>query len=268
MNKFNQSIKFTYEINREKIYFLYLQVSLNNGKITTDLYFKPVNCHQYFNYTSSHPNHTKIFVVYNQILRLSRISSFEVDFNRHRDEMKLWFKNRNYPERIVNQEMSKVKIQVRGKRRNNQHEKGIPFVVTYHPLLHSLGNIIKKHSYILNMDREVKKVFTPKPIISYRSARKLSSYLVRAKLYPIDRTIGSFKCDCNRCQVCHNINETSNFSCSVDKINYKINHRFDCNSKCIIYLLSCNKCNMQYIGQTVDIFRHRWNNYKDNARKF
>ena len=25
---------------------------------------------------------------------------------------------------------------------------------------------------------------------------------------------------------------------------------------------------MQYVGQTVDEFRHRWNNYKDNARKF
>ena len=24
----------------------------------------------------------------------------------------------------------------------------------------------------------------------------------------------------------------------------------------------------QYVGQTVDEFRHRWNNYKDNARKF
>ena len=24
---------------------------------------------------------------------------------------------------------------------------------------------------------------------------------------------------------------------------------------------------MQYIGQTVDKFRHRWNNYKGNARK-
>ena len=24
----------------------------------------------------------------------------------------------------------------------------------------------------------------------------------------------------------------------------------------------------QYIGQTVDMFRSRWNNYKDNSRKF
>ena len=41
------------------------------------------------------------------------------------------------------------------------------------------------------MNDEVKKVFSPKPMISFRSARKLSSYLVRAKLYPIDRVLKS-----------------------------------------------------------------------------
>ena len=41
------------------------------------------------------------------------------------------------------------------------------------------------------MNAEVKQTSTPLPIIFYRSARKLSSYLVRAKLYPIDRIVGS-----------------------------------------------------------------------------
>ena len=37
------------------------------------------------------------------------------------------------------------------------------------------------------MNEEFKNVFTPGPIVSYRSARKISSYLVRAKLYPLER---------------------------------------------------------------------------------
>ena len=59
------------------------------------------------------------------------------------------------------------------------------------------------------MDNEVKRVFTHKPIISLRSARKLNSYLVRAKLYPTERTIGSYKCGGKRCDVCINVNEKS-----------------------------------------------------------
>ena len=36
----------------------------------------------------------------------------------------------------------------------------------------------------------------------------------------------------------------------------------------MIYLITSNRRFKQYVGQTVDEFRHRWNNYKDNARKF
>ena len=44
---------------------------------------------------------------------------------------------------------------------------------------------------------------------SFRSAKKLSSYLVRAKLYSLERKVGSFKCKGKRCQTRLNVNETS-----------------------------------------------------------
>ena len=43
------------------------------------------------------------------------------------------------------------------------------------------------------MDLETKNVFTPGPMTAFRSACKLSSNLVRAKLYLIDRIVGSHK---------------------------------------------------------------------------
>ena len=91
---------------------------------------------------------------------------------------------------------------------------------------------------------------------------------MRAKLYPLGRSVGSFKCNGKRCQVCINVTESNTFSRSVDKKEYVINHSFNCNGKCIIYLITCNKCKMQYVGKTVNDFRLRWNNYKDNNRKY
>ena len=38
------------------------------------------------------------------------------------------------------------------------------------------------------MNKEVKKVFPVTPIVSFKSAQKLSSYLVRAKINPLQRT--------------------------------------------------------------------------------
>ena len=88
------------------------------------------------------------------------------------------------------------------------------------------------------MNAEVKKVFSPKPMVTFRTARKLSSYLVRAKLYSIESTVGSFKCTIKRCEVCENFNVTDSFTSSVTQNTYKINHKINCDDKSLIYLLT------------------------------
>ena len=72
-------------------------------------------------------------------------------------------------------------------------------------------------------------MFTPKSMISFRSARKMGSHLVRAKLYPEERTKSSFKCGSKRCEVCLNVNETSTFASTVTGETYIINHKFNYN---------------------------------------
>ena len=56
--------------------------------------------------------------------------------------------------------------------------KGVPFVVTYHPSLNCLHKIIRGNTYLLYMNEEVKNLFLPGPMASFRGVRKLSSYLV------------------------------------------------------------------------------------------
>ena len=118
------------------------------------------------------------------------------------------------------------------------------------------------------MNEEGKKVFTPCPIVIFRRARKLSSYLVRAKLYSLEKSIRSFKCGKRRSQVCEDVYETDTFQSSGTNKEYKINHKFNYNEKCLIYLLTCQPYLKQYVGKTCDSFRLRWNNCIDNNRKF
>ena len=66
---------------------------------------------------------------------------------------------RGYPEKIINTKMSKVKFNVDNKRSNNRQRKGAPVVVTFHPKLKVLQNIINKHLYLLYMNDEVKRLF-------------------------------------------------------------------------------------------------------------
>ena len=75
------------------------------------------------------------------------------------------------------------------------------------------------------------------------------------------------KCKFQRCLNCKNVQEYDTFSSSVSKESFKINHHFDCNSKCLINLLSRKACGKQYVRPTTEKFRFRWNNYKGNQRK-
>ena len=127
--------------------------------------------------------------------------------------------------------MDKIKFSNIERKSNSNTQKGMPLVVTYHPLVKSLCSIVNNNVYLLHMDQEVKslevkklRAFTAQPMVSYRSARKLSGYFVRAKLYRIERKVGECKCKDKRCEVCKNVLETNTFTCSNDQTTYKINH--------------------------------------------
>ena len=60
-------------------------------------------------------------------------------------------------------------------------------------------------------------------MVSYRSSRKLNSSIVRVKLYPIDRIVGSKKKKKKRCKVYVNICETDTFSSEAIEETFKIN---------------------------------------------
>ena len=91
----------------------------------------------------------------------------------------------------------------------------------------TLVGLFVKHLDLLYTDQEVERDFTPGPMTSFRNARKISSYLVRAKLYPLERHVGSFKSGDGSCQVCLDVTETETFTSTFTNQTYKINHEFN-----------------------------------------
>ena len=128
--------------------------------------------------------------------------------------MKSWFEDRDYPNKLIEQDIEKMKF-FKNVVKQRDPSKGIHFVLMYHPLFKSMDKIINKNLNLMYMDNKFKKVFNPKQMISFHSARKMSSYLVRAKLYSEERTKGSFKYGSKRCKICLNVNGTSTFTITV-----------------------------------------------------
>ena len=163
------------------------------GRLESTVHVKPTYRHQYFHYSFSHPEHTKRSFVFSQTLRVSRICSRVKDFPDHCLQLRSWFLKRKYRKKLIDNEMRKVRF-FPANLQNEKREKGVPFVVTYIPILNSLSKIIRDNIYLLNMNEKVRKTFSPGPMVSFRSARKLCRYLVWVKLYPLQRKVGSSKC--------------------------------------------------------------------------
>ena len=80
--------------------------------------------------------------------------------------------------------------------------------------------------------------------------------------------MGSKLCGKKQCEICANVFETETFSSTFTEEVFKINHKFNCDDKYLIYLFTCECWVKQYVGETTGEFRFRWNNYKCNDRKY
>ena len=76
-NNVHPTIKFTHESSRNNISFLDTYTTCENGIMSTDIYNKPTDKHQYLSPQSCHPKHCTKSIPYSQALRIKRIWSNE-----------------------------------------------------------------------------------------------------------------------------------------------------------------------------------------------
>ena len=278
LNSLHPSIKFTYKYSRDSIEFLDVLVSRDGVGISTDLYVKDTDTHQYLQFSSCHTFHTKRGIPYGQALRLRRIISDDTILGNRCKELESWLVNRGYPRRMVTEQIERAKMQDRNSLLN--FEKGQAdksqrpvLVLTYHPALSKkVHEIIRMFHPILLCDEEHRRFFSDLPLVAFRRTKSLSDILVRAA---VPKTPDHSENGCRGCrgrgdcEVCDHITEATNFTSSSNGRNFDIRcGPLHCNSKHVVYLLECKTCGIQYVGSTITKFRIRCNNYKSQFRKY
>ena len=106
LNGFHPNLRFTHKHSRESLNFLDVIAKIQQGEFVTDLYCKPTDGHQYLHFDSYHASHTKTPIVYSQALRMERICSRRSNLIVKINKLKDWFRERDYPEEIVNKEQT------------------------------------------------------------------------------------------------------------------------------------------------------------------
>ena len=241
----------------------------NDSSISTDLYTKPTDKHQHLLYSSCHPLHTKKAIPFSLALRLRRICSTDATFNTRAAQLTTYLLKRGYSCNFVTKQIRRAADIPRSltlQTKDVNKPKRIPFITTFNPSIPHISNIIKKHYNLLLSSNRCKKVFQHLPVVAFRRSPNLRDLLVTAKLSSNSAKpqlpSGSFRCGRN-CATCpyisHGLTTYTFFSTGETR---PIKSNLSCDTKNLIYIIQCNRCNLQYIGETKQRLKERFNEHR------
>ena len=105
---FPREPKFTHEKSKTSIIFLDVAVRINGDIFETDLYSKLSDCHQFLEFNSAHSILIKKSIAYSPGLRIKRLCSSSLAFEKHLESIRSWFGKRGYPKKLVDNQLWRV----------------------------------------------------------------------------------------------------------------------------------------------------------------
>ena len=128
----------------------------------------------------------------------------------------------------------------------------IRLVTTFNQRNPPMKNILKKYESWLDKTKKDIKAMDIQTV--YRKARNLKQLLVKGKINTTLQMLG-YSTNCNKpCVTCPRMN-TSNTITSRNNISYKIQGKFNCQSRNTVYVMECTICQKQYVGETTPNYK-------------
>ena len=283
LNNCMPSIKLEAEISREQVHFLDVTIQLNhNGVITTTLYTKPTDSHNYVNYQSCHPKSCKNGIPYGQFLRLRRICSSEKDFVNKSKMLAYYFHLANYPSKLIQESFERALLQDRQVLlqpkpiSDSDPNNNLYLITTYHPTFHEVNLIVNRNMDLLDRSSSTRPIVHAPLIRGHRRCRNLRDLLVRARLPPTINTPDVPNPDpngrtCNRARYiyCKKLDRSGHITSLATNRRYRTRTNISCVRNNLIYGLKCLICDKIYVGQTkrriMDRLMEHFRNIRQNC---
>ena len=131
-------------------------------KLETNLFVKPTNLQLFLDYCSNHPDHCKESIIYSQALRVIERCSKPEDAEQNLNKLAQKFKDRNYPNSLVEKKISEAKKSDRKtilqKRKKTQKDEKVRMIFTHNKANPPVNKWIRESRKCLMRNEEAKKM--------------------------------------------------------------------------------------------------------------
>ncbi|KAL5255370.1 hypothetical protein ACHWQZ_G014702 [Mnemiopsis leidyi] len=286
LNSMDTRIKFTMETSKEEVPFLDVMVkmvpNIHDGSLKMfecDIYHKPTDAFNYFNFESCAPGHIPRNVPYNLARRIATIVSKITWRKKRLEQLRPRLKNKGYPERLIDDAIAKAMTLKRedliNTKRTRIKEKQLTLVIDYYPNYEDPATKIREicnQTFPMTDKGKAGKLQTPKIIAARRQppnlGRILSLNQTRDHTTSGNNKEGVFtKCQDKRCKLCtlNVIPDKTYTTKNGTKLTRRTN--MNCKTRDLIYMLICPTCKKEYIGETgiqlnsrMNLHRNQMNN--------
>ena len=172
LNSLHQKIHFTMECSTEKLPFLDNLLCKKENELYTDIFYKTTDTHQYLDYRSGHPKHTKNNIRYTLARRICRIIVEENLREKRLLELMVFLRKQNYQEGLIQKGIEEARtISVTGLRslkEENYEYKILPIVITNNPKNQQVISKVKENLNFLKSSTKMKTMMDETKLIISR----------------------------------------------------------------------------------------------------
>jgi hypothetical protein len=188
-------------------------------------------------------------------------------------ELRLYLKNQQYPEEIVEHGIQKAleKGPIDAVLREQVHVTSnqnniIPFVTTYNPRDYNIFHLMKQIEFNLNSSERMKNVLQKKKIINSKGQPKnLKRFLSSSKLDFHESSPSVKKCTDKRCMTCPSLIKGTSFTFKNGRT-FTVMQDILCKTKNLVYAIIYSNCGEFYVGETKTELRTRMIVHRQQTR--
>ncbi|XP_062918361.1 chitinase domain-containing protein 1 isoform X1 [Mobula hypostoma] len=251
-SNFHPALKFTWSISDTSLSFLDLSVSTSGDSLSTDVYYKPTDSHNYLDYSSSHPVSCRNAIPFSQFLHLRRICSQDEAFHSGTKEMSSFFKERGFPSSINSalkhiSSISHTSALTPSSRHPTRNR--VPLVLTYHPTSLRVQHVVLRNFCHLQRDPTTEHISPSPPTPAFRRDRCLCHSLVHSSppSFPTNLPPGTYPCKQNKRYTCPYTSSLTTIQ--GPRQSFQVRRHFTCESAGVIYCVRCSRCGFYILAR-------------------